>query len=195
MFSLPLLLRWLCLLSMVRVSALGDTYPPPAHLTAEQDHQRTLELLQIAELRQGPDGDPKSRNAANFDESRVSAKLNLPDPLVSNNGERVTFSKMWWTVRRPEIVEAFDREVYGRVPSSTPSVRWEVLSSTSEQVGGVPVTTKTLVGHVDNSSYPLIRVDIQLTLTTPAKGDRACPCDYGTGTESGGLANDTEAHT
>ena len=175
MFSLASLLRWLCLLSMVPVSGLGDTYPPPAHLTADEDHQRTLELLQIAKLRQGPDGDPKSRNAANFDESRVSAKLNLPNPLVSNNGERVTFSKMWWTVRRPEIVEAFDREVYGRVPSSTPSVRWEVLSSTSEQVGGVPVTTKTLVGHVDNSSYPLIRVDIQLTLTTPAKATGPVP--------------------
>ena len=80
MFSLPTLLRWLWVLSMFPVSGLGDTYPPPAHLTADEDHQRTLELLQIAELRQGPDGDPKSRNAANFDESKVSAKLILTTP-------------------------------------------------------------------------------------------------------------------
>jgi hypothetical protein len=32
----------------------------------------------------------------------------------------------------------------------------------------IPVITKNLVGHVDDSSYPLISVNIQLTLTTPA---------------------------
>ncbi len=48
----------------------ANTLPPPAHLTAEQDHQRTLDLLHITALRRGPDGDPKSPNAANFDESK-----------------------------------------------------------------------------------------------------------------------------
>ena len=33
----------------------------------------------------------------------------------------------------------------------------------------MPVITKRLVGHVDNSGYPQITVDIQLTLTTPAE--------------------------
>lgn len=68
----------------------------------------------------------------------------------------------------PEIVEDFDREIYGRVPKNTPKVNWEVTSTIREMNGDVPVITKHLVGHVDNSSYPLITVDIQLTLTTPA---------------------------
>ncbi len=42
----------------------------PVHLTSEQDHQRLMELLHITELRRGPDGDPKSPNAANVDETR-----------------------------------------------------------------------------------------------------------------------------
>ena len=39
-------------------------------------------------------------------------------------------------------------------------------------VGGKPVLFRKLVGHVDNSSYPLINVDIEAELTTPegAKG-------------------------
>jgi len=134
-----------------------------------------LHVLQISSLRRGPDGDPKSPNAANFDESKVSAKLNLLDPLVLNNGKAVSSQQIWWTQRRPEIVEGFDREVYGRVPAHTPSVRWEVVSSVSEVAGGVPVTTKRLIGHVDNSSCPLIHVDIQLTLTTPAKAPGPVP--------------------
>jgi hypothetical protein len=65
-----------------------------------------------------------------------------------------------------EIVEDFDREVYGRVPKVTPKVNWEVTSTSKDVNGDVPVVTKQLVGHVDNSSYPLISVDIQLALTT-----------------------------
>ena len=34
--------------------------------------------------------------------------------------------------------------------------------------GEVPVITKKLIGHVDNSSYPLVTVNIDLTFTVPA---------------------------
>ena len=75
---------------------------------------------------------------------------------------------MWWNQRRPEIVELFDREIYGRVPKDTPKVRLGSHQPPSTpQTAMSRITTKTLVGHVDNSSYPLITVDIQLELTTP----------------------------
>jgi hypothetical protein len=149
--------------------------PPPVHLTAEEDHQRLLDLLHISSLRRGPDGDPKSPKAANFDESKIDPKLNLPDPLVLNNGTRVTTAAMWWKERRPELLELFDREIYGRVPEKTPSVKWEVVNSTPEENSGVPAVTKKLVGHVENSTYPPITVDIQLTLTVPAKAAGPVP--------------------
>jgi oligosaccharide reducing-end xylanase len=41
--------------------------------------------------------------------------------------------------------------------------------------GDVPIVTKTLVGHVDNTSYPLISVAIQLELATPAKATGPVP--------------------
>jgi hypothetical protein len=139
---------------------------PPVHLTSEQDHQRMMDLLHIQPLRRGPDGDPKSSNAANTDESKV-APYSLPDPLVLKNGKRVTTPEMWWKQRRPEIVEDFDREIYGRVPANTPKVDWKIVSKTNETLFGMPVITKKLTGHVDNSSYPQVTVDIDLTLTTP----------------------------
>jgi hypothetical protein len=155
-------------------NAMPDNLPPVVHLTAEQDHQRTMELLHITALRRGPDGDPKSPNAANVDESKV-APYNLPDPLTLNNGQKVTTAEMWWNQRRPEIVEDFDREVYGRVPKCIPNVTWEITSTTQETIGTIPAITKKLVGHVNNSSYPLVNVDIQLTLTTPAKAAAPVP--------------------
>ena len=131
-------------------------------------------LLGITSLRPGPSGNPKAPNAANVDESKATTYTSLPDPLVMNNGKKVTSAKQW-PKRRAEIVEDFDREIYGRTPLRTPAVRWEVTNTVEEVVGGVPVTTRTLVGHVDNSSYPPVTVDLQLTLTTPARSAGPVP--------------------
>jgi hypothetical protein len=157
-------------------AALGQTSGDPAQLTTEEDHKRTMALLGIAEIRRGADGrNPDAPNAANYDESKANPYPELPDPLKLKNGKRVTSASQWWKQRRPEIVEDFDREVYGRAPKVTPKVQWEVTSSTNETVGDVPVVVKKLVGHVDNSSYPQVTVDIQLTLTTPADAKKPEP--------------------
>ncbi len=153
----------------------ADKPTGPVQLTAEQDHQRMMDLLHITAIRRGADGDPKSPNAANYDEAKANPYPNLPDPLVMKDGKRVTSAKMWWEQRRPEIVEEFDREIYGRVPSVTPKVNWEVTSTTRDMHDDVPVITKKLVGHVDNSSYPLVTVEMQLMLTTPAKATGPVP--------------------
>src|SRR5881275_989859 len=150
------------------------TDAPPAHLTAEQDHQRMMDLLHITSIRRGADGDPKSPNAANYDESKAGPISKLPDPLRLNDGKGVTTANQWWSERRPEIVELFDREIYGRVPSNVPKVNWQVVS-TVKMNGDVPVITKQLIGHVENSAYPAIKVDIQLTLSTPANAKNPVP--------------------
>src|SRR5262249_4588689 len=131
---------------------------------------------------------PRAENAVNYDESKANPYPKLPDPLVTKGGDKVTTAEMWSKKRRPEIVEEFDREIYGRVPKETPKVRWEVTRPREEKVGNVPVVTKRLVGHVDNSSYPLITVDIQLTLTTPANAKGPVPVimEFGFGGFGGG---------
>jgi (4-O-methyl)-D-glucuronate---lignin esterase len=154
----------------------ADKPAPPVQLTAQQDHKRMMELLNIKELRRGANGnDRNAPNAANYDESKVNQDLKLPDPLLLKNGQKVTTAEVWWKERRPEIVEDFDREIYGRVPKDTPKVKWEAAEKKDEKVGDVAVVTKRLVGHVDNSSYPPITVDIQLTLTTPAEAKGPVP--------------------
>ena len=91
------------------------------------------------------------------------------------NGKKVTSAKMWWSERRPEIVEDFDREVYGRMPKNVPKVKWEIVSTTNGMNGDYAIVTKQLVGHVDNSMDPKITVDIQLALTTPANASGKVP--------------------
>ncbi len=132
--------------------------------------------LHITQLRPGADGNhPDAPNAANYDEAKANPYKKLPDPMVLNNGKKVKTAKVWWSKRRPEIVEDFDREVYGRVPQVTPKVNWEVTSTAEEKQGDVPVITKKLIGYVDNSAYPAITVNIGLTLTTPANAGGPVP--------------------
>ena len=135
-----------------------------------------MKQLGITSLRPGRNGmDPNAANYANYDESKANPYPNLPDPMVLEGGNKVSTPKMWWDQRRPEIVEDFDREIYGRVPKDTPKVSWEVTSTTEEKNGDVPIITKQLMGHVDNSSHPAITVNIQVTLSTPADATGPVP--------------------
>jgi hypothetical protein len=156
------------LLCVVRGLAAAEP-PPPVQMTAAQDHALMMQELGIRALRQGANGrDPHAPNAANYDESRANPYPQLPDPLKLANGKAVRTAQDWWQKRRPELVELFDREIYGRTPKVTPPVHWEVKSTVKQQVGDDQVLVRKVVGHVDNSSYPAINVDIDLTLTTPA---------------------------
>ena len=157
-------------------SATTSTLPPPVSLTAEEDHQRTMQLLGIKELRPGANGrDPDAPNAANYDEAKANPYPELPDVLTLQNGEKVRSAEDWWQRRRPELVELFDREIYGRMPNSTPKVDWRVIKTEEQKLGDVPVVTKQLLGRVDNSSYPHVEVNIQVSVTTPADAKTAVP--------------------
>src|SRR5262245_2522590 len=152
-------------------------------MTSQQDRDRQMQVLKISGFPAGPD----AYQAATYDEAKATPYPTLPDPLVMNDGTKVTTAAQW-TKRRAEIKELFDREVYGRVPRNMPSVKWEVVSSekgvpmssglfgaTPQPVSDIEVITKLLVGRVDNSSYPAITVNIGMTLVTPASATGPVP--------------------
>jgi hypothetical protein len=149
--------------------------PNPNAAATAADHQNMMEQLGIKKLRPGPSGNENAPNHANYDEALANPYPNLPEVLVLKNGRKVTSAEMWWKQRRPEIVEEFDREVVGRVPKNVPKVTWRVNRTEQFQVGGRPVVGKELIGAVDNSLYPEITVEIQMTLVTPANATRPVP--------------------
>ncbi len=193
------LIRWLSALTFAGLIAMPAAHllfqaakaagtTPPIKMTKDEDHKRTMDLLHITDLRRGKAGrDKTDPNFANYDESKANPYPNLPDPLTLKNGKKVTKASDWWSKRRPEIVEDFDREVYGRVPKVTPKVRWEVASTTTGKNGDFDIVTKQLVGVVDNSMDPDIEVKIALTLTTPANAKGPVPVVMQFGGGFGGL--------
>jgi (4-O-methyl)-D-glucuronate---lignin esterase len=149
-------------------AAQSSTTLPPVTFTTDEDHQNMMDQLGIKALRPGPSGNEKAPNHANYDASNANPFPELPDPLTMNDGQKVTTLEMWWTKRRPELIEMYSKYVYGRVPQNVPKVTWTVSAIDHEMIGFTPVIAKDLIGQVDNSSYPAINVRIRMTLVTPA---------------------------
>ena len=155
--------------SQINKAVIDSTkYPRITTFTAQQDHDNMKQQLGIKKLRPGPSGNESAPNHANYDESIANPCPQLPDILTLNNGKKVTTADEWWKQRRPEIIEGFEKEVYGRLPKNIPKVTWTVKVTDREFVNRIPVIAKMLVGHVDNSEYPLINVDINMMLVVPA---------------------------
>jgi hypothetical protein len=148
-------------------TASTSNLPPPVNFTAEQDHQNMMDQLGIKAVRPGPSGDEKAPNHANYDESKANPYPNLPDPLTMKDGRKVTTAKMWGDERRPQIVDMYSEDVYGRIPKDVPRVTWTVKTVDHERLGFNPVVAKELIGHVDNSSCPQISVDMHMILVLP----------------------------
>ena len=55
-------------------------------------------------------------NVQNRDEAKVG-KYTLPDPLISSNGTRIKNAKQWNRLRRPEIFELFETNMFGKSPA------------------------------------------------------------------------------
>lgn len=139
------------------------------------NQENMMEQLGIEALRPGPSGNATAPNHANYDELLANPCPDLPEILKTKNGKKVINAEMWWNIRRPEIVEDFEREVYGRVPDNVPSVIWKVEIEDREFVRRTPVIAKKLVGYVDNRTYPSINVDINAILVVPTNAEGPVP--------------------
>jgi len=150
----------------------SSKYPRIITYTADQDRDNMMQQLGIKKLRPGPSANASDPNHANYDESIANPCPVLPDILTTKGNIKVTTADMWWKIRRPEIAEDIEREIYGRLPRKLPRVTWKTKITDREFIGRTPAIVKQIFGHVDNSEYPLINVDINMieVLPTNVKG-------------------------
>jgi lysophospholipase L1-like esterase len=146
----------------------------PSQWTADEDHRDMMRQLGITALRPGPSGNEQAPNHANYDEAKANPFPRLPDVLTLRSGRRVTTPRQW-AARRLELIEDFEREVYGRIPKNVPKVTWSVAGTDTGTIAGRRVVVKQLRAHVDNSAYPAIDLDIPATLVVPADAKRPVP--------------------
>src|SRR5262245_6515982 len=154
--------------------------------TGYDDYQTMLTRLGIEKVRKGRDARAKDTSS---EATANPYKDTMPDLMTFKDGTKVTSADQW-PKRRAELVEEFEREVYGRIPRDVPKVKWEVTSTAEAESGGVAAVTKRLVGTADNSAFPQIKVAIQASFTVPKHAAARVPVilqfGFGFGGKGGG---------
>ncbi len=109
----------------------------------------------------------------NYDEAKVP-KYKLPDPLVANDGTRVTTAKQWTEKRRAEVLALFEEHMYGKTPDAKVVVAFDADAG-KEALGGKAIRKQVTMRIGDKESGPAVDILIYL----PAKAKRPVPLFVG----------------
>jgi hypothetical protein len=93
----------------------------------------------------------------NYDEAKVGA-YTLPELLRSKGGSPVANAETWRKSRRPEILEAYFSQVYGRTPKLDVHLRAEVVETETKAVGGLATRTRVTLRFFDEPDAPVIHL-------------------------------------
>jgi hypothetical protein len=110
-----------------------------------------------------------SIRATNYDEAKVGDYL-LPDPLVCADGTRVTNSETWQQKRRPEILELYRENIFGRSPAAGTNVSFSVWEISTNALSGAAMRKQVEINFSGKMDGPLAH----LLLYTPT-GKTNCP--------------------
>src|SRR5208282_5346480 len=109
----------------------------------------------------GSGGDERLR--ANYDEAKAG-DYTLPDPLVCNDGTRVTNAETWFSKRRPEMLESYRAEIYGRSPARPANMTFNVWEMSTNALGGTATRKQIEVNFSGTPAGPFMH----MLLYTPA---------------------------
>jgi len=102
-----------------------------------------------------------------------AAELQLPDPLLTQSGERVTSADVWQTTRRAEVLELFRKHVYGRAPVGRPAdLKFDVFDSAADAMGGKATRKQVKITYRRPGGEGAIR----LVLFIPNGAKKSAPC-------------------
>jgi hypothetical protein len=75
----------------------------------------------------------------------------LPDPLLCNDGSRVTSAAEWEAKRRPETLDLFREFVYGRPPADPAKVSFDVIDNDPKALDGAATLKRVRITAADGS--------------------------------------------
>ena len=81
---------------------------------------------------------------ANYDEAKVPT-FSLPDPLLCADGKRVNNSKEWEKKRRPELLQLFSDQEYGRTPKDKIKTSYQLVLENQQALGGLATSQQVML--------------------------------------------------
>jgi hypothetical protein len=112
----------------------------------------------------------KPGSVFNYFEEKVPS-YTLPEVLVTSDGRKVTSRRAWTKVRRPELLELFRKNVYGRVPESPYSTSFKIVNTDKNSINGT-ATLKQVEITITTDDKELV---IHMTMFTPNRNGKPAP--------------------
>lgn len=113
-------------------------------------------------------GMANAQSEPNYDENKVP-EFQVPDPLLTFNGEKIKTSTAWIQNRRPELLTFFETEVYGKVPERLDSVDFKILDRNNNALGGNAIRKQISITLTKNNKS----LNYNLLIYLPVKQGKA----------------------
>lgn len=101
----------------------------------------------------------------NTDPSKIPA-YKLPDPLVMADGRKVRTAEQWYSERRPELLNLFETEMFGKAPGRIDGTTFEVVEEDRNALGGKAIRRQVKVDFNRSGRY----IMVLMYLPNDAKG-------------------------
>ena len=98
-------------------------------------------------------------DSTNYDE-RYVGNHPLPELLECENGRKVESSVDWETIRRSEVLNLFESQVYGIAPSNQVTLNHEVVFTDTNALNGLAIRQEIHIYSSENKTGT--RIDLQL---------------------------------
>ncbi|WP_215239545.1 dienelactone hydrolase family protein [Dyadobacter helix] len=108
--------------------------------------------------------------AQNYDERKVP-RYTLPEPLTTSSDMEVKNIKTWEKVRRPEILQLFEDNIYGQMPEYYDKISYEITSEDKTAMNGKAHLKQVLIRITQKDKV----VKINLTLFIPQNSTKPKP--------------------
>jgi hypothetical protein len=97
-----------------------------------------------------------------YDENRVP-KYTLPDALICSDGTWVVDNKTWLAKRRPEVLELFRANMYGRAPIDRPqNMSFKIFEQDKGTLDGLATRKQVIVNFTGEKNGPFMDILIYL---------------------------------
>ncbi len=125
---------------------------------------------------------PMTTHAADSfpDASQLPSQPQPPDPLVLQNGERVTTSTQWFQQRRPELKALFQHYMHGNIPPAPPLLHFDVQRVDTNFFGGKATKKEVAISFTTDTNAPVINLLLVIPNNrSPKQKDRGFPVFVG----------------
>ena len=115
-----------------------------------------------------------SQREVNYDESKI-LPYELPELLTTKAGKKVADKQAWADMRRKEILEDFERYVYGKTPGGPVQVDFKVQKADENALGGIAIKKEIIASFRTEAGMS----DMNILLYLPKNAEGKVPVFLG----------------